>query len=58
VERDDATIGFADFLVYDILLLLVLSPSVSMTIKILVLFGCIISVQVGYVAAIEIFEMV
>ncbi len=57
-ERFDAMIGYADFLVYGILLLLLLSPPLSMTIKILVTLGYIISVQVGYVAAIEIFEMV
>jgi hypothetical protein len=56
-ERDDAILGFADFLLYDILLLLILSLPLSMTIKILVTHGCIISVQVGYFVAIEIFEM-
>jgi len=42
-------IGLGDFFIYNTLLLLVLSPLSSMTTKILVTFGCIVSVQIGYV---------
>ena len=48
-EGNGTIIGLDDIFVYDILLLLVLSPFSSMTTKILVTFGCIVSVQVGYV---------
>jgi hypothetical protein len=56
-ERKGGALGLADFLVYDILLLLVLSPPLSLAIKILMTIGCIISIQIGYFVTIVIFEM-
>lgn len=41
--------GEADFVIYNLLLLWILSPSSSITIQICVLFGFIIMVQIGIV---------
>jgi len=54
-ERNGSCIGLIDFVVYDILLLLVLSPSSSITTNILLTLGCIVSVQGGHVGTIMIF---
>ncbi len=40
-------LGFMDFFVYNILLLLVVPQSSSIAVKACVIFGCIVSVQVG-----------
>jgi hypothetical protein len=45
--KNSTALGFADFYVYDLLLLLVMTQSSSMIAKIYLMFGCIISVQVG-----------
>ncbi len=54
-DKYNTAMGLADFLIYDLLLLLVLSPLFSMTIKILVTLGCIVCVQVGNVGTAIIF---
>ncbi len=53
-ERNGTCIGLGDFLIYNILLLLIVSPSSSITTIILLKVGCIISVQIGYIGTIMI----
>lgn len=41
-------LGLGDFAVFDTMILLILQPEWSLTIRTLVVFGCIISIQVGH----------
>ena len=49
-DRHGTALGFGDFLVYNILLLLVLPPFSSIVIKLYVTFGCIVSIITGLLA--------
>jgi hypothetical protein len=40
--------GLGDFVVFNTMILLILQPEWSLTIRMLVVFGCIISIQVGH----------
>jgi len=45
--KNSGKLGFMDFCTYNILLLLVLPQSSSIAVKACVIFGCLVSVQVG-----------
>jgi hypothetical protein len=45
--KNSGNLGFMDFCTYNILLLLVLPQSSSIAVKACVIFGCLVSVQVG-----------
>jgi hypothetical protein len=49
--KKSGAIGFMDFFIYNILLLLVVPQSSSIAVKACVIFGCIVSVQVGLLLA-------
>ncbi len=55
-EKIGTRIGLGDFVVYNLLLLLILSPYSSIRTKIFLTLGCIISVQIGYIGTIIIFD--
>jgi len=46
------SLGLDDFFIYNLMMLLMLQPEWLLLTKILLVFGCIISVQVGYCATI------
>ena len=48
-ERNGDSLGFGDFLVYNVLLLIVLPTSSSMSTQIWVTLGCIICIDIGYI---------
>ncbi len=50
-------LGLGDFFVYNLMVLFILLPVWSMTTKILVVFGCIISIQIGLCGSLYIREL-
>jgi hypothetical protein len=50
-ERKGDSLGLGDFLGYNVLLLIVLPESSSMSTQILLTLGCIICIDIGYILA-------
>jgi hypothetical protein len=42
-----AALGYADFIIYNIMILLVMPQSSSIAVNVCVIFGCIVSIQIG-----------
>ncbi len=50
-------LGLGDFFIFNLMILFILQPEWSITIKIFVVFGCIISIQVGHYGTLHLLKI-